>query len=68
MCYSPRRLAPKQIKQLLVDSRTEFVEVSRALAQKGQTDTAAVARGASQAAAICVASEEAFPEAVSLVK
>ena len=46
----------------------EYVKVSRALAQKGQADTAAVARGASQAAAICVASDEAFLEAVALVK
>lgn len=57
----------KKVRGLLVESMKEYFEATRILSA-GQTDKPAITEGAPLAAAVCVLSNELFPEAISLVR
>lgn len=59
--------ALEKMKELLIQSMMEYFEATRTLPE-GQTDKLAITDGAPLAAVVCVLSNEAFPEAVKLVR
>lgn len=62
----PFRLVGK-VKEVLVEAREGYFEATRLLAE-GETDEAAITKGAGQAANICFLYSEALPEALNLVR
>lgn len=80
LCLAPLSSAAnlEQARKLLVESMAAYLEADNALgsipregegaAGEGETHESAIIEGAPCAALVCIASEQAFPEAIALVR